>query len=239
MNETVKKVPLLGDIPIVGHLFRRTVNDKSKTELLIFLTPYVAKEPEELTAISEAERAQEQSEHGRAGSGTLQEPHGRHAEHEDSRRLRRTRQQIKDKGTFSFSGRICPPGSRRGESRMSVSGSRGLDAAPVAGGVVLGREPFGVAVEEQIVAALVAMPIGGDPSGEIVADGLLCRRGHVGRGPHVQQVEYGRDVEVFADRGSPAARARLIVGQVDPLGGSLNPAAAWSARPSAALVAGR
>jgi len=57
MSDTVRKVPLLGDIPIAGALFRRTIKEKSKTELLIFLTPHVAKEPKALTPISEAERA--------------------------------------------------------------------------------------------------------------------------------------------------------------------------------------
>ncbi len=57
MSDSVKKVPLLGDIPIAGALFRRTIKEKSKTELLIFLTPHVAQEPAELTPISEAERA--------------------------------------------------------------------------------------------------------------------------------------------------------------------------------------
>lgn len=37
----VRKVPLLGDIPVLGVLFRRTIIEKSKTELLIFLTPHV------------------------------------------------------------------------------------------------------------------------------------------------------------------------------------------------------
>jgi general secretion pathway protein D len=54
-SETVKKVPLLGDLPLIGNLFKHTYTDKSKTELLIFLTPYVAKEPQELTKISETE----------------------------------------------------------------------------------------------------------------------------------------------------------------------------------------
>jgi len=54
-SSTVKKVPLLGDIPIAGNLFKRTITDKSKIELLIFLTPYVAKEPKDLTKISDAE----------------------------------------------------------------------------------------------------------------------------------------------------------------------------------------
>jgi general secretion pathway protein D len=57
VSETVKKVPLLGDIPIAGMLFRRTITDKSKTELLIFLTPYVADRPEALVPIAEHERA--------------------------------------------------------------------------------------------------------------------------------------------------------------------------------------
>ncbi|MHC4227202.1 MAG: secretin N-terminal domain-containing protein, partial [Planctomycetota bacterium] len=57
LTDTVKKVPLLGDIPIVGHLFKRTIKEKTKTELLIFLTPHVAQEASGLTAISEAERA--------------------------------------------------------------------------------------------------------------------------------------------------------------------------------------
>jgi type II secretory pathway component GspD/PulD (secretin) len=57
MSETVRKVPILGDIPIAGQLFRRTIKDKSKTELLIFLTPHVAKEPIDLTAISQAEHS--------------------------------------------------------------------------------------------------------------------------------------------------------------------------------------
>ena len=50
-----RKVPLLGDIPIVGNLFKRKIIEKSKTELLIFLTPYVAKEPADLTKISDTE----------------------------------------------------------------------------------------------------------------------------------------------------------------------------------------
>lgn len=58
VSETVKKIPLLGDIPLAGALFRRTVSEKSKTELLIFLTPHVAKTPEELTPISELEKSQ-------------------------------------------------------------------------------------------------------------------------------------------------------------------------------------
>jgi general secretion pathway protein D len=51
----VQKVPLLGDIPLVGMLFKRTVTQKTKTELLIFLTPHVAQSPDYLKPMSEDE----------------------------------------------------------------------------------------------------------------------------------------------------------------------------------------
>ena len=56
-RDIIKQVPLLGDIPLLGYLFRRTVKETRKTELLIFLTPHVATKDEELKAISEKEKA--------------------------------------------------------------------------------------------------------------------------------------------------------------------------------------
>jgi type IV pilus assembly protein PilQ len=43
-NNDVTKVPLLGDIPIIGYLFKTTNKATEKTELLIFLTPRIIKE---------------------------------------------------------------------------------------------------------------------------------------------------------------------------------------------------
>ena len=42
-----KKIPLLGDIPLVGSLFRQYKENSSKTELLIVLTPHVVRSPAE------------------------------------------------------------------------------------------------------------------------------------------------------------------------------------------------
>jgi type IV pilus assembly protein PilQ len=42
-NDT-DKVPLLGDIPVLGHLFKRNQREDSKTEMLIFLTPRILME---------------------------------------------------------------------------------------------------------------------------------------------------------------------------------------------------
>jgi general secretion pathway protein D len=51
-NQTVTSVPLLGDIPLIGLLFHHNVVTKTKTELLIFLTPHVAQVPERLKQMS-------------------------------------------------------------------------------------------------------------------------------------------------------------------------------------------
>jgi general secretion pathway protein D len=45
------KVPLLGDIPIIGWLFRNSSTTKAKTTLMIFLTPHVVRSSEDLGRI--------------------------------------------------------------------------------------------------------------------------------------------------------------------------------------------
>lgn len=45
VSTKVKKLPILGDIPILGQLFRSTDKSKQKTELLVFLTPRVVRRP--------------------------------------------------------------------------------------------------------------------------------------------------------------------------------------------------
>ena len=40
-NSGTTKVPLLGDIPYVGALFRKETNSDTKTELMIFITPRI------------------------------------------------------------------------------------------------------------------------------------------------------------------------------------------------------
>lgn len=39
--KTVKKIPVLGDIPLLGYLFRSTSDNLTKTELVILLTPHI------------------------------------------------------------------------------------------------------------------------------------------------------------------------------------------------------
>ncbi len=40
-RDSVTKVPLFGDIPVLGHLFKSTARTNDKTELLIFITPKI------------------------------------------------------------------------------------------------------------------------------------------------------------------------------------------------------
>jgi general secretion pathway protein D len=54
-NVNENKVPFFGDIPLIGNLFRHKIESKTKTELLIFLTPHVAAEPELLKNMSQDE----------------------------------------------------------------------------------------------------------------------------------------------------------------------------------------
>ena len=56
-SETIRKVPLLGDIPLIGAVFRHKVKDNSKTELLIFLTPHIVRHPSALTDVTAKERS--------------------------------------------------------------------------------------------------------------------------------------------------------------------------------------
>ncbi|WP_374762185.1 type IV pilus secretin PilQ [Massilia scottii] len=40
-SSQVQKVPLLGDLPVLGHLFKKTSRTNNKTELLVFITPKI------------------------------------------------------------------------------------------------------------------------------------------------------------------------------------------------------
>ena len=54
------KVPVLGDIPILGALFRKTNKSKRKTNLLLILTPYIIRDPGDLREIFERKMQERQ-----------------------------------------------------------------------------------------------------------------------------------------------------------------------------------
>ena len=49
-----QKVPLLGDIPVLGFLFRNTQKTVEKQNIILALTPYVIHEPADLARVLEA-----------------------------------------------------------------------------------------------------------------------------------------------------------------------------------------
>ena len=57
------KVPLLGDIPLLGLAFRHKITANEKTELLIFMTPYIVNRPTELAAQTEREKNNAEMSH--------------------------------------------------------------------------------------------------------------------------------------------------------------------------------
>ena len=52
VQESVSKVPLLGDIPILGHLFKSTTTSKRKRNLMVFLKPTIVRDGATMNAIS-------------------------------------------------------------------------------------------------------------------------------------------------------------------------------------------
>lgn len=72
LTETVQKVPLLGDIPWLGVLFRYSSKRKSQTELLVFLTPQVVKDPSGLADLGRQLRSEMQRLDAAVEKGLLQ-----------------------------------------------------------------------------------------------------------------------------------------------------------------------
>lgn len=52
INETHFKVPILGDIPLLGRLFRKSIETETNTEVMVFLTPRILS-PESLQRLTE------------------------------------------------------------------------------------------------------------------------------------------------------------------------------------------
>ena len=56
-QDSESKVPGLGDIPLLGNLFKRKEKQNVKRELMIFLTPTIVTAPAQLAGVTEAEKA--------------------------------------------------------------------------------------------------------------------------------------------------------------------------------------
>ena len=52
-SNTETKIPLLGDIPLLGYLFKNITNENRRTNLMIFITPKVVQTPEDAESMTE------------------------------------------------------------------------------------------------------------------------------------------------------------------------------------------
>jgi general secretion pathway protein D len=59
-TDSESKVPGLGDIPLLGGLFKRKVKENVKRELMIFLTPTIVKAPAQLAGVTQDEKLNKQ-----------------------------------------------------------------------------------------------------------------------------------------------------------------------------------
>ena len=49
-SETITKLPYLGDIPLLGYLFKNQVKQETMSTLLVFIKPKIIRSPEDMTA---------------------------------------------------------------------------------------------------------------------------------------------------------------------------------------------
>jgi len=71
IEENINKVPLLGDIPILGWLFKNKTYKKKKTNLIVFLSPHIVKEAKELSRITESKKLEFAKTEERYNQGEL------------------------------------------------------------------------------------------------------------------------------------------------------------------------
>ena len=76
IDEVTNKVPLLGDIPIIGWLFKNQKTEARKTNLLVFITPKIIKQYDSIRKILE-NRLSERDDYVREHLGSS-DPFGKH-----------------------------------------------------------------------------------------------------------------------------------------------------------------
>jgi general secretion pathway protein D len=67
-TETVHKIPILGDIPLLGRLFRRTDSRIEKTELMVFITPHVVYTDADADRVTAEQREKLHLQNGKTGN---------------------------------------------------------------------------------------------------------------------------------------------------------------------------
>ncbi len=61
IKDDEKKIPLLGDIPLLGEAFKYSSRKRVKTELILFITPHILNTPEELLRMTNEQRSRSEA----------------------------------------------------------------------------------------------------------------------------------------------------------------------------------
>jgi general secretion pathway protein D len=112
-TDHVDKVPILGDIPWLGAIFSHTTKDKIKTELLIFLTPHVAKVPDDLQGMAASELENSKVIRNSVEPGSFDE----HMKGMNAGGAPKAAEEEKPKPPASLPGSELPPTGARDEPR--------------------------------------------------------------------------------------------------------------------------
>lgn len=156
------RIPILGDIPILGALFRRTERAVQRSNLLLILTPYVIRDQSDLRRIFERKMRERQEFLDRYfvfGDQDYEPPRDYSRTNGLVEEIRQSIRELRTRADMEANGRPNrPPPHTPGESielpveMRSSSGAPAAPAAPAAGGVP-------VAVPAPMAPALVAPAI--------------------------------------------------------------------------------
>jgi general secretion pathway protein D len=146
MIEGVSKVPILGDLPILGHLFREETREKVKLNLLLFLTPYIIKDQSDFRRIFERKMKERQqfveAFYGQVPGYEVTIDFGRKRGPFSSidEALRREQQKIENGGSGAPGERLIVPGGTP-SSAPRPGGQTSGEGAPNPGGSAEAPEP--------------------------------------------------------------------------------------------------
>lgn len=113
---TTSKVPILGDLPIIGSLFRSNGKNESRVNVVIYLTPYIVRKSSDLVKLKEA----------LAKLSAIQTRYNRYIKEKVKKRSSPASPRKRDDGEEQDAMRML--GFKRGHRRSSVPTSRPVQA---------------------------------------------------------------------------------------------------------------
>lgn len=140
VTESENKVPILGDIPLLGALFKYTKNKKEKVNLLIILTPHIVEGKEDFERIYKR-KMREREEFAKKFYGSI-------SEHERSITLEKKRGALLSMARLLDKDRRSEQEEKERVDRMSRRRAIMIGPDGMQKDIEMGRQPDGVSGEE-------------------------------------------------------------------------------------------